>query len=706
MKRTLLIEIGVEELPASYLQPAVGQFAEGMEALFRSAHLAFAHLDRYFTPRRMTLIFRDIDERGRSTTRKVYGPPEKQAFDDSGRPTKAAVGFARSMEKDADDIKIGDRKGKRVCYIEKEEKPQDVRAIIKTSLEDVLSGIYFPKKMKWEETRFEFARPIRWLVLLLDRKTIRTHVAGVASSKYSFGPRFTGSKKIKIDDAAGYEQIMRRHHVMLSCEQRREKIRADARRLLESGLRICDDQVLVDEVANLVECPSVFKGSFDASFLTLPRDVLMTAMKEHQRYFAVLDEADGIKPIYVGVSNSLEKHIEEITEGHDSVLRARLSDARFYWDEDLKTPFAERLDELKRVEWHAGLGTVYDKTMRLVALSRFLQAQLGQGNKEIIERGALLSKVDLVTNMIKDGKEFTTLEGIIGKEYALRSNEKKDVAEIIAQHHLPRFPEDGLPALLEASIVGVADRIDTLAGNFLIGEVPSGSSDPFGLRRSANGLLRIIESSRLRFSLRKAVEEDMDLYASQKEISLSVERSDAAPRLFGFIDARLETHVSNMDVRYDIASAVTAVPHDDLFDAIRRIHCLNQEKDDAYFDALVIGQRRVSNILQGVKDAGFGVNAGLFDCDAERMLWSAFESAQGTFQREMERFGYRKALKALFSLRPHIDDFFDNCMVMDKDDEKRGNRIALLMNLRRLFNRYADFSLIVLEGEQLSGSNG
>jgi glycyl-tRNA synthetase beta chain len=698
MKSTLLVEIGFEEIPASYLQPAAEQFRTLMSEAFHSAHIRFADAMPFFTPRRFALIFSHIEERGERIVERVYGPPESQGFDTEGEPTKAALGFAKSMKKKASDIKIGEKKGKKVCYIEKKEKPAETSTVVKDSLSSILSDLYFPRKMKWEDSGFAFARPIRWMVLLMGNKMIRTQLAGISSSRYSRGPRFTGATKMKITNAADYEKTMKKEHILLSFEKRKGKILQDARALLGNSLAMCDDRELLDEVANLVEYPTVFKGSFDTSFLKMPRDVLITAMKEHQRYFAVLNKKEEIVPSYIGIANGLESNRKRVTEGHNSVLRARLSDARFYWNEDLKVPFAERIEQLKGIEWHAGLGTVLDKSKRLVLLSGFLSKKLGKGRIDIIKRGALLSKVDAVTNMIKDGKEFTKLEGIIGREYALRSNEDEGVAAIIAQHHLPRFPEDGVPSFIEATIVGIADRMDTIVGDFLIGQIPSGSYDPFGLRRCANGLLRIIDTFSLRFSFGDIVNKCIELF-SQQDIEIKMQKAEVNSRIDEFILGRLSTYLSNEGIRYDIGAAVMAIPYDDLYDVMSRIRCLDREKEDRYFEQLVIGQRRVSNILQGVNKGGGKVHDVLFDCDAERKLWSAFNKTRETFETAMEQYEYRKALRELFSLREHIDLFFDHCMVMDKDEKKQENRIALLMNLRELFNEYADFSLVVLKGE-------
>ncbi len=700
MKKSLLVEIGVEEIPSAYLQPAAEQFRNLLCEAFTSAHIRFSEATSYFTPRRLALVFSEIEERGERIVHRVFGPPQSQAFDADGKPTKAAQGFAKSLQKQVSAIKIGERKGKKACFIEKKENAAATRKVIKNVLPTILAEINFPRKMRWEESGFEFARPIRWVVVLMGSKSIRIQMAGISSLRYTRGPRFTGAKKIKISSADDYKNVMKKQHIMLSFNERKHKIVRDAKKLLGDTLSLYQDAELLDEVANLVEYPALFRGSFDERFLEMPRDVLTTAMREHQRYFAVLDEEGEIVPVYVGVANGLSKNIENIRKGHNSVLRARLSDACFYWKEDLKVPFAERIEQLKGVEWHAGLGTVLDKSKRLVLLSTFLAKEMAMGKLEIIKRGSLLSKVDVVTNMIKDGKEFTKLEGIIGREYAIRSNEENEVAAIIAEHHLPRFPGDEVPTFVEACIVGMGDRIDTLVGDFLIGQVPSGSYDPFGLRRCVNGLLRIIDEFSMRFSMSRMLNKSIELFLQQEDFDVKLVKEEVISRINEFIEGRLNTYLSKEGMRYDIAAAVTAIPYDDLFDVMSRIRCLANEIHNRYFEKLVIGQRRVSNILQSIKEHPGQVSDALFDSDAERKLWSGYKDARQAFSDAIEKYHYAEALHALFSLRKHIDEFFDKCMVMDKDASKRMNRIALLTSIKGLFNEYADFSLIVLEGEQ------
>lgn len=699
MKLDLLIEIGMEELPPSYIKPAAAEFSKKLTSTFNERSILFEKSVVFFTPRRIAVLFRKIEDYEKRMLKRIYGPPADMAFDNNGKPTSAAIGFAKSYNKVPSDLKIAIKKDKKVCYLEIKEKPKQTKEIIKEILPAIIANLTFPKKMRWEESGLEFARPIRWIVLLFGKNVIRFNIAGVTSSNSSFGPRFKGSKKIVLSDASSYERIMEKNYVISSFEKRKKMIKSGISKLLKSSQTVIEDTRLFDEVANLVEYPTVFKGEFDKAFLSLPQDVLITAMREHQRYFAVLGKGKRIEPIYIGVSNSLDDNLKEITKNHNKVLHARLNDAKFYWLEDLKKPPGERIEELNGVEWHRGLGTVFDKTMRLVELSLYLVKLLNRGEKDTIKRGALLSKTDLVTNMIKDGKEFTTLEGIIGREYALKSHEKKEVAAIISEHYLPRFPQDALPSRIESAIVGVSDRIDTLVGNFLLGEIPTGSIDPFGLRRCANGLIRIIDEFKIRFEFKEMVNKNISLYTSQEDISIKVNNEETVNRLKEFLSNRLSTYLTSLGIRYDITDAVFFVYFNDIYEAIARIKALNEEKDSKDFESLVIGQRRVANILRGVKISHKEVNEAFFDCREEKILWKKYDEINGKFSESMEYNKYKKAIKSLLSFRPHIDNFFDNCLVMTEDVKIKNNRILMLLEIKKLFDSFADFSLIVLEGE-------
>jgi glycyl-tRNA synthetase beta chain len=706
VKKDLLIEVGVEELPSLYVKPAIEFFHVQMGERIKERNIDFSNSECFSTPRRLAILIRGINEEEKVVPKRVFGPPAENGFDEKGRPTDAAKGFVRSHKKTVKELKIGERKGRKFCCLDISEDPKKTDLIVKEILPSLLTEIPFTRKMRWEESGFEFARPIRWLVVLMGRKVIGLEVAGIESGNKTFGPRFRGAKQIVIKDASSYVSVMKKNGIIPSFSERKGMVERGISELLEKGEEVFEDPGLLVEVTNLVEYPSVFKGTFGKDFLSLPQDVLITAMREHQRYFSIIDRKEKILSSYIGVANTTSETIPEITKNNNNVLKARLEDAKFYWNEDLKKPLAEMIDELKTIEWHRGLGTLHDKTNRLVNLSIFFCGCVKNCDKKTVERGAFLSKADQVTNMVKDGKEFTKLEGIIGREYALQSNERKEVAIVISDHYLPRFPEDKLPSTLESAIVGMCDRIDTLVGNFLIGQIPSGGGDPFGLRRCMNGFIRIVDEFKLRFSFSKLVKESIAQYSSQKRIEIKRKEEEVVGKVKEFLQNRLSTYFSTIGIRYDIADAVFSIHSDDIFDAMSRIRTLNDERESEGFEELIIGQRRVSNILKDLTIVEKQVRESLFDCTAETVLWEKYAKSEERFSEEMKMNRYRKALKELLSLRPFINEFFDSCLVMDKDEEKKNNRLALLTRIKELFDQYADFSIIVLEGEREKEKSG
>jgi len=693
----LLIEIGVEELPSSYIKPAAQDFSGRICSRLKEVEIDFGKVEVFYTPRRLAVLIRKIEMYEKKKKRRVFGPPIEEQVSDRGKPSKAAIGFAESYGKNVKDLGISERKSKKVYFIEFEDEPRSTKDILREDLPSIIESIYFPKKMRWEETRFHFARPIRWIVVILGKKTLKLKIAGVTSSRYSLGPRFYSSSKINLTDAVSYEKTMREKSIIVSFKKRKEMIKDGITSLLKKGEILIKNEDLLDEVTNLVEYPVVFRGHLDKEFVKLPKDVIITAMKEHQRYFALEDKKGNVRTFYIGVSNGGSDNLKEIAVNNDSVLKARLTDARFYWTEDLKKPLGDRVQELKGVEWHSGLGSVFDKTKRLILLSLHISRILDRGNKEIIKRGALLSKADLVTNMVKDGKEFTKLEGIIGREYAIETGEQKEVAKVISDHYLPRNSLDKLPSTTEAIIVGVSDRIDTLVGSFLAGEEPTGSEDPLGLRRCANGLLRIILKFKLSFDLENAISKSILLFKSQDSISIKTDIDNIREKLINFLMARLLTILAKRKTRNDISNAVLSVYRKDLYVATSRIEALSKARGSMDFEKLVTGQKRVANILKGIDNLKTEVDENLFDNNAELKLWNQVKDTKKNYYDSMREHRYEEILKILLSFRSYIDDFFDSTMVMSENKEKRDNRIKLLVEVRNLFYYFADFSLIVIE---------
>jgi glycyl-tRNA synthetase beta chain len=546
--------------------------------------------------------------------------------------------------------------------------------------------------MNWG-TGFRFPRPIRWLLVLFGDEVLPIEIAGVRSGSKSYGHRFLSKGPVEVKNPRDYEKILKRAFVIVDPKERREIIkRGLSKRVKAVGAVVKEDEELLEEVVNLVEWPSVVMGKFDERFLSLPAPVITTAMKQHQRYFATVDEEGRLLPYFLFVINNEEKFADGIRPGLERVLRARLEDAKFYFDEDTKRRLEERLEDLKGIVWREGLGSVYEKVMRVRELALKIAEGDNRVDPSLLERGALLCKCDLSTEMIRDGKEFTKLEGVIGMEYALHQGEDPRVAKIIYEHHLPRFAGDELPTLREAGYLGVADRLDSLCGIFSTGYEVTGSQDPLGMRRTAYGLIEVILSLDLRVDLDNAL----------SMASMKFGDSNLRNRVLSFILERFENYLEErLGIRYDVVDAVIGSGSKDLVNLKKRALALKElmEKEPETFTRVTIGQKRVANILQGVS-VSHGIREDLFEKNEERELYEVAKREKPLVEKRVSEEDFKKALRHLLNLREPIDRFFDNVFVMTEDRAIRKNRLALLRFVRGLFMTYGDFSKIVVEGGQ------
>ncbi len=688
MARDLLIEIGTEELPASMVVPGAKQLLDGILKALHDAHIKHGSGKWFATPRRLAVLVKDVAEKQDVIEKEVVGPPEKVAFDSDGNPTKAAIGFARSAGVDVSDLYVINRGSKRYVAAKVTEGGTPTTEILKTAIPQAISSIKFPKSMRWNDS-FRFARPIRWIVALFGKEVIPFEVAGVSSGKRTRGHRLISNREIEIDSPENYENLLENVHVIADFEKRRELVRRKASEAAAAvGGRPIDDPELLDEVTNLVEWPSAVLGSFDSKYLQLPDVVVITAMKQHQRYFAVVDEKGRLMNHFVAIANNLDEYADVMRPGLEKVLRARLEDAGFYYKEDLKKRLEERVEELKGIVWREGLGSVYDKVMRIKELAMKLASDDETVDIGALERGALLSKTDLTTEMIRDGKEFTKLEGVIGMEYALAQGENEKVARIIFEHHLPRFSGDRLPELREAAWLAVADRLDTIAGIMSTGYEVSGSQDPLGLRRLAYGLIDVILGHELRFDMRKAAELAAAPFGNHEFSS----------KIVDFILGRFENYLEEKEsVRYDLVDAVIASGITDLVNLRKRALALQKlmESEPEIFSDVVIGQKRVANILEKTAELP-EIDPQLFEKDEERTLYEIARKVEPEVRKAVESEDFDRALKLLLELRAPIDSFFDNVFVMVDDPKLRLNRLALLNFVRTIFKLYGDFSKIAM----------
>jgi glycyl-tRNA synthetase beta chain len=685
MDRDVLIEIGTEEIPAGYLKDAAVSFEKSLTRLFSVNKISFSKMNTFYTPRRLTVIVANIAEKQEKIVNKIKGPPAALAYKD-GKPTKMARGFASSKGISVDSLKVETIEGNEYVVAEVENTVRSTEEILKENLPSVIKDVEFPKRMRWEESNFLFARPIRWIVAMLGNKAIAFSVAGVKSSDTTRGNRLISKEKIKVNPS-DYEKKLEKSFVIVNPEKRKsilkDLINKEAKKI--NGEPFFRPELL-DEVSNLIEYPFIILGTFDKKFLRLPDKVVISAMETHQRYFSVKKNGKLLPYFISGINNNPNK---KIIQGNEKVLTARLEDAKFYWETDREIPINDRLNKLSGIKWHKNLGNLLERTNRLIKVSEWIGERIEKINLEILKEGAKLSKVDLTTLMIRDGKEFTSLEGYVGSEYGKAEGINKDVCKIIEEHYKPRNLDDELPSSREAAVVSLADRIDLITGSFLAGEKPTGSRDPFGLRQAMNGFIKIVAEFKFSFSLDKLIKKNLGLFLVKKDKELFNE-------IKRFIMEREEGFLQNKGIRYDIANAVLSEKWTDILESyLIALAMMKIREDSEDFEELVIGQKRVSNILEG-KNPG-KVKQSLLTEKEEQNLFNKAKEIEPSLNKFIEKKDYYKGINELKKLRRNIDNLFDNVMVMDKDKKLRNNRLALLYYVRSLFHLFCDFEEIVID---------
>ncbi len=687
MAKDLLFEIGTEELPARFIDPALKELKRLAQEKLKALALEFEGLKTLGTPRRLTLYVAGLAERQPDRVEEIMGPPKKAAFDQEGNPTKAAEGFARKQGVSVADLRIKETPKGPYVYVEKKIPGQQTEDLLPDLLKKLITELPFPKSMRWGSYKIRFARPIRWLLAIYGGKTISFEIAGVSSGNLTYGHRFMAPDPIEVTGLVDYVQKLREAFVIVEPEERLARTLDEVTdAALSAKGRILEDRELLEENANLVEFPYATLGSFEEKFLALPRPVLITAMREHQRYFALVDEEGRLLPKFVAVNNTRPKDPSALVAGHERVLRARLEDAKFYFERDKKIPLAERVKELAHVGYHARLGSLYDKVKRLEALSSWLAKHLAPEKTDIVQRAAYLSKADLVTELVQ---EFPSLQGVMGREYALLSGEPEEVAQAIYEHYLPTHAGGELPRTIPGAIVSLADKIDTICAFFGIGERPSGAADPYGLRRAAYGLINIILDQRFVLSLKELVTEALNLL----EDYLTEEKGKLPSEIITFIGRRLEGELTSRGFADDLVQAVMAVGFDDLVDTYRRLEALKEVRESPDFPALAVGFKRVMNMVKKLRQQ-LSFDDRLLIEEAERALWQTYLAVKEESMPLIEAGKYQEALREFLKLKQPIDHFFDEVFVMVEDQVIRENRLALLQKIAKLFLSVADLSYL------------
>ncbi|MBQ1622662.1 MAG: glycine--tRNA ligase subunit beta [Selenomonas sp.] len=684
MAKDLLLEIGTEEVPAHVMPGVLAQLKERAEKAFQENRIAFASVRTLGTPRRMALLVKDLAEKQADVTSENRGPSVKIAFDADGKPTKAAQGFARGQHVAPEDLVEKDG----YVYAVVHETGKETAELLKTLLPELICALSFPNNMRWGSLEFKFIRPIRWLVALFDSEVIPFEVANVTSGRVSRGHRFLSQGDFSIAKADDYEKDCEAQYIIVDPEKRKAMIRAQIEAVAkENGGRaeITDD--LLEEVLYLVEYPTALCGRFEEKYLQLPPEAVITPMRDHQRYFPVKDDAGKLLPLFITVRNGGKEYLETVQHGNERVLRARLADAQFFFDEDRKKSLEEHRDKLKTVVFQQGLGTMYEKTERLAQLADFIADEIGADEKahKHARRAALLSKADLVTGMVT---EFTELQGIMGREYAKLDGECEKVAIAIDEHYMPRFAGDAQPQTTAGRIVSTADKIDTIVGTFHLGKIPTGSQDPFALRRQALGLVHMVIEAKYHLSISRLVAKAMDLYG----ITEAEERAKMQADVAEFLRLRLRNVLEAEQIRYDAADAVLG-DVDDIYNVLLRARAMTAftgQKDAAQSMQAFV---RVANIAR--KSAAETIYPERFHIAEEMALYQAYTSTKSAVESLVSGEDFEGAIDALTELAAPIDAFFDNVMVMDKDEAIKDNRLALLRGVDGIIREVADFTKLV-----------
>ncbi len=693
--RNLLLEIGTEEIPASFIPPALAALEERCRERLERARLSFGPVAVFGTPRRLCLVVSGVAARQPQREERLVGPPAKVAFGPDGSPTRAALGFARRHGVRVEDVRVEDTPRGPYAVVRKTILGRDAREVLKELLPELVSSIPFPKSMRWEGSGMRFARPIRWIVALYGDGVVPFRLADVSSGSRSFGHRFMAPSPVELKaDSAAYLELLEERFVIPDPARRRGIIlREAARAAAEAGGRLLEDEELLELNAFLTEYPTAVCGSFPRDFLRLPREVLVTAMKEHQKYFAVVDASGDLLPNFIAINNTRSPREELVKTGHERVLRARLSDAAFFFEEDTRRSLDAYVPELAGVVFHERLGTLLDKTRRIQALAGLLAGILAPEERETACRAALLCKADLLTEMVG---EFPGLQGTMGRIYAGLSGEGPEVSRAIEEHYMPVRSGGALPSSVPGAICSIADKLDTICGTFAIGLRPSGTADPYGLRRSSLGILHILEDRSWGISLSSLISRAVGLLPE----GLRSREDELVRDVVLFFERRFASDAASRGFQQDVIEAAIRAGFDDPVDCLMRIRALSALRGREEFEPLGLAFKRVMNILKGYE--GGDVAPELLEQDEEKALWAAFRALAGKVDAILARGAdeerYRQALSAMLSIKPHVDGFFDRVLVMAEDERLRNNRLGLLWQISRLFLRIGDLSAISAAG--------
>jgi len=716
---SFLLEIGSEELPWQMIQPGMTQLAQSLDTTLTEQRIAHGPIRGFGTPRRLAVLVEDVATSQTSVHQEVFGPSKAVAFDAQGHPTKAAEGFAKSQGLDAKSLEIRETpKGAYVCAV-KHQEGRRTDVVMSEMLSPLIQRLSFPKTMHWNASGVRYPRPIRWLIALLGNTTIHIEVAGVESGNRTWGHRFLSGKKpftiaaqgIEVTRPEVYEATLERAGVVADPLRRRATMHSQIHALakaVKGHAHPAHRDELLEQAVFSVECPNLVCGTFDKKYLELPPEVLITSMKEHQGFFSVVNSKQVLLPKFLAPTNMKIQNMNLIMVGNERVLAARLADARYFFEEDCKGKLADRVNQLKGVVFHKKLGTLYQKTARTISLIGAIAEAAGSGDcKEACQRAALLSKADLSTGMVG---EFPTLQGVMGKEYAAHDGESSAVCQALGEYYQPRTPEDAIPETHVGQFLSIADRLDTLAAFFHVGMVPSGSEDPFALRRQAFGVVRIVVEGTVNVNLIDLLRQAEQLLTKQGVPSVQSTENEQAQNsgeplatLVEFLADRLRYYGRTLHAfRDDVMDAVLkgrklgefSMP--DLFSRMEALQAITHQKD---FDPLMVGFKRAHRLVEKEQWTSSEVNPDLLAHQSEQALIQVVDLAQETVAASIAEMDYPRALQTLIELKTPIDDFFDGVLVNAPEPEVRANRLSLLRKVDELFLGIGDLSQIQVQGQ-------
>ncbi len=689
MGKELLLEIGTEEIPAAFLPGVQKDMAEMIRRELAGRRIRHGEMRTMATPRRLCLCVTDVAGRQDDQIVEKLGPARKVAVDADGNPTKAAIGFARGQGLEFSDLQtVVTEKGEYLC-VRKEIVGEETANLLPELFLHFIPAIPFKKSMRWSSFELRFARPIHWILALYGGKVVPFRIENIESGRRTFGHRFMSPRYAAVGNFQDYLAKTRKHFVIADPEERKKIILEETEKAArEVSGRVLHNEALLETVTYLTEYPTVVCGSYDREYLKLPKEVLITSMMSHQKYFPVVDEKENLLPYFLTINNTLARDPAVVARGNEKVIRARLADAKFFFEEDRKISLDRRVEDLKKVVFHSLLGTSHEKVMRFRALAGIIAGRIRPELKDRVDRTAVLAKADLDTQMVC---EFSELQGIMGREYALLAGENPVVARAIYEHYLPVSAGGILPETDEGAIVSLADKMDTIVGFFGVNLIPTGAADPYALRRQAIGIVNIILHKGYPLDLAHLVDASLSILDGKLKRAVADVRAD----VLEFFRARFENLLISWNFPYDVVNAVLAPGASDIMTSFKKIEAMKAFKSHRDFEPLAVAFKRVGNIL---KDFGEGsVSPDLFENEAEKNLHDAYVSIRETVVRNIDAGDYEAALVGLSRLRAPVDDFFNAVLVMAKDEKVKFNRLSLLAEISELFHRIADFSKIVTE---------